>query len=141
MSADITDRVTELEKHKERVEIRLDGGAKAFDAVRKELDRLVERTTPKALPIWQTIVAAFGILGTILGVWWTFRGELDSKANAADVEAVRSAVTEQRILLTNVKNTSDNTAQVLGEMKADVKADIAELKIDIRAIGASAKGR
>ena len=141
MSADITDRVTELEKHKERVEIRLDGGAKAFDAVRKELDRLVERTTPKALPIWQTIVAAFGILGTFLGVWWTFRGELDSKANAADVEAVRSAVTEQRILLTNVKNTSDNTAQVLGEMKADVKADIAELKIDIRAIGASAKGR
>ena len=141
MSDEITSRVSELERHRERVEVRLEGGAKAFDSVRKELDRLVERTTPKALPIWQIFIAAFGILGTILGVWWTFRGELDSKANAADVEAVRSAVTEQRIILTNVRNTSDNTAQVLGEMKADVKADIAELKIDIRAIGASAKGR
>jgi predicted nucleic acid-binding Zn-ribbon protein len=132
-------RVDELEKHRERVEARLDGGAKAFDAVRKEIDKLVERTNPKAIPIWQILGVVLATLTTVFGVWWQARGEIDSKASAADVSAVQREVNEQRVVLTSVKSTAENTAQQLGEMKADVKSDLSELKIDIRALSARGK--
>jgi predicted nucleic acid-binding Zn-ribbon protein len=131
-------RVDELEKHKERVEARFDGGMKAFDAIRKEIDKLVEKTTPKALPIWQILLAVFGMLGTLLGVWWSARGELDAKANAADVQAIfsplKTEVEEQRIVLTSVKATAENTSKQVDEMKSDTKAGLSEIRTDIRAL-------
>lgn len=139
---EIKERVIELEKHRERVETRLDGGAKAFESVRKDLEELERRTAPKPLPVWQILGVVTGTLITVLTVWWQARGEIDAKANVTDVQnlvaPVQKEVQEQRVILTGVKATGENTSQVLGEMKSDVKADIAELKADIRAMG---KGR
>ena len=136
---EIERRVDELEKHRERVEARLDGGAKAFDSVRKEIDKLVEKTNPKAIPVWQILGVVFATATTVLGVWWQARGEIDSKANAADVAAVQREVTEQRVVLTSVRATAENTSQQLGEMKSDVKSDLAELKTDIRSLTARSR--
>lgn len=137
---DLRDRVVELEKHRERVESRLDGGAKAFDSVRKEIDKLVSITAPKPLPVWQILGVVIGTLVTILGVWWQARGEVDAKANTSDVQGMflplQKEVQEQRVILTGVKLTGENTAQAVGEMKADAKSNFAELKADLRAIGA-----
>jgi len=113
--------MSQIERLYERSEARLDGGAKTFEAIRKDLESLTQRTTPKPLPIWQIIVACFGMSGTILGAWWTARGELDAKANVQDVASVRADVTDQRVMLSSMKTVQEATQRDVAEIKADVK--------------------
>ena len=114
-------RLANLERLHERVEARLDGGAKAFDAIRKELDVLIARTAPKQYPIWSILGVVLATLTTVFGVWWQARGEIDAKASVADVAAVQREVTEQRVVLSSVKTVQDSTQRDVAEIKADVK--------------------
>lgn len=114
-------RIANLERLHERVEARLDGGAKAFDAIRKELDVLIARTAPKQYPIWSILGVVLATLTTVFGVWWQARGEIDAKANVSDVAAVQREVTEHRVVLSSVKTLQESTQRDVAEIKSDVK--------------------
>ena len=114
-------RLALIERAQDRIDSRLDGGAKAFETIRRELDTLVERTTLKPLPIWQILLAVFGVLGTLMGVWWQARGELDGKATTQEVQQVKSDTAADRLLLTMLKTTQEVTQRDVSEIKADVK--------------------